>query len=779
MGKYATAGSLVYANTWGTDGDTPRAYLTYVVALSDFPCAGLLDVWEGSRGGQYNTGATPVTQGYPIAQFADSGRDNLWVKFYDGTQTATDSFLTSTFGSDPDYPWHSTSIGKGVAYVIVTARRNPQIFAGFPRYKFALNGGKFYDQRLDSTAGGSGSHRFNDQTTWAHTLNPMVIANNILRGITYSGVPLFGLQDLPQSRVPSASWFASMNECDATINDIDGNSHAQYRCGAEIRSDMPAADIIDELLKACNGQIAEIGGVYKVLVGGPGASVMSFTDADVITSQPQTDNLFATLDQAVNGISGVYPEPIEAWDNKDAPIRVNQDAIDADTEIFTSVNYGMVWDASQVQRLQDAALKEASNQRRHAHTLPPPFFALEPLDTASWTSSRRGYSSKQFLVDQVTVLENIDIPVSLKETDATDYDFNPAADYLSINLTPSVAPDPPGISAPASLSAWPLFKSIRLNWTNPPNFDVAAVEIWWSTNSSFGSAVKVADIAAGSNSFVHEGLASATQYWYWVRFRDHAGTPSFFTPSNAGAGATATTLQLSSSDYGAASVPSVALAASIKGIDVFGVLPGSGSYPGQVVFLTTDNSLYRWTGSAWTKAVDGADLLANSIVAGTFAAGAINASAMIVDNLVVTGHIVNGAVTTGIAAFSAGPITVPADGSTVVLASGTYTNSGSKVLIDIDATAALTDRGSVTVDFQVFFSSNLLATRTMGNLIYLSPQRLVGSHDLFVGLNTTTFFISPTGGASGSYAWSLVASTQDGIDVSVTDAHITVKDWQR
>ena len=37
LGKHATAGSLVYANYWGFSGETPNAYLTQVIAVSDLP----------------------------------------------------------------------------------------------------------------------------------------------------------------------------------------------------------------------------------------------------------------------------------------------------------------------------------------------------------------------------------------------------------------------------------------------------------------------------------------------------------------------------------------------------------------------------------------------------------------------------------------------------------------------------------------------------------------------------------------------------------------------
>jgi len=49
-----------------------------------------------------------------------------------------------------------------------------------------------------------------------------------------------------------------------------GGTVAHYRSGFEIGLDEQPADVIDELLKGCPGQIAEIGGTWKVRVGGPG-----------------------------------------------------------------------------------------------------------------------------------------------------------------------------------------------------------------------------------------------------------------------------------------------------------------------------------------------------------------------------------------------------------------------------------------------------------------------------------------------------------------------------
>lgn len=52
VGRTVTAGSLVWVNTWGKDGDTPNAYLTQVIALSDLPIKGVDEFWVNGE----NTG---------------------------------------------------------------------------------------------------------------------------------------------------------------------------------------------------------------------------------------------------------------------------------------------------------------------------------------------------------------------------------------------------------------------------------------------------------------------------------------------------------------------------------------------------------------------------------------------------------------------------------------------------------------------------------------------------------------------------------------------------
>lgn len=87
-------------------------------------------------------------------------------------------------------------------------------------------------------------------------------------------------------------------------------------------------------------------------------------------------------------------------------------------------------------------------------------------------------------------------------------------------------------------------------------------------------------------------------------------------------------------------VNSAAFAATIKPPEVLGVLPTlpNATYPtGRLVFLTTDNKLYRSLGSSWDKAVDGADIITNSIVAGKIAAGAIGTTQLSTTEILIGG----------------------------------------------------------------------------------------------------------------------------------------------
>jgi hypothetical protein len=483
IGPTMTAGSLAYVGTWGGERKVPNAYISFVIPLSDLPVGtltGVARMWVNDELVTIDWAGGATYRGYRIEEY-DKGTDEyLYVRFYDGSQTTADAMLVAEFGDHPTRPWTSNHIGRGIAYAIVTARASQvgdeeQIWSGFPKFKFEIPGIKLYNPRADSSIGGSGSQRWNNRATWAASDNFAVQIYNILRGISYEGTWVYGLQSMVAARLPTASWFAAINECDRSVAKKGGGTEKQYRGGIEVGVNVEPADVIQSaLLPGCSGRLAEVGGVYKLSVGAAGSPVFVFDDDDIVSTEAQSFMPILSLDEKANGIAAKYPEPAEAWQMKDAPPRYNPgfEAIDGARRLMAEFSYDAVPYKTQVQRLMDSALKEARRARRHSVPMGPAASLLEPNDIVSWSSTRNGYETKAFRVDGVMLMPNLNVGLELTEVDPADYDWNPETDERETSDGPIYVERPPPLPIiDWSVEPYVLVGSsgserpaIRLNW---------------------------------------------------------------------------------------------------------------------------------------------------------------------------------------------------------------------------------------------------------------------------------------------------------------------------
>lgn len=108
---------------------------------------------------------------------------------------------------------------------------------------------------------------------------------------------------------------------------------------------------------------------------------------------------------------------------------------------------------------------------------------------------------------------------------------------------------------------------------------------------------------------------------------------------------------------------SAQFANDLRPVEVVSSLPTTGNFQGRVVVLTTDDKLYRYTGTAWTKAISAVDLsdqvdlatqVFGEVQASNLTAGQVSADS-IATNAVVAAKIKGGAVST--AKLAAGAVT--------------------------------------------------------------------------------------------------------------------------
>lgn len=468
LGYHMTAGSLVYANQHGNYGETPNAYVTQVIALSDLPRERLIGVWVNGQRVTLPTGAANVAAlgsgaiGYAVPEYIrphngeGSPTPHLWIKYWDGTQTTADAYVISAVSS-LERSWGSDRIGRGVCYAVVTYLADENLWNGFPDFKWELSGVPLYDPSKDSTVGGSGSHRYNDESTWGGDGDdyPAVQAFAILRGFHYNGVWLYGLQSMAAARLPSENWITQIAKCRATIA-AAGGSQPTYRSGGQINVDTQAANALEAILTTCQGRLSEIGGFYKIHLGEPDSPSFTFSDDDILSTEGQLYKPFFSLSESVNGIQARYPDPAQGWNYDTAPAyyRTDLEVRDGNRRLMASPQFDFVPYPEQVQRLQKSAIEEAQRARTHTLVLPPAFWIVEPGDVGSWTSARNGYSAKQFRVDSAVDEANLDITLNLTEVDPADFNWDTGAEFTPV-VGGAIGSAPPPAQGIANWDAQP------------------------------------------------------------------------------------------------------------------------------------------------------------------------------------------------------------------------------------------------------------------------------------------------------------------------------------
>ncbi|RWR14260.1 phage tail tip fiber protein [Paenirhodobacter populi] len=511
LGWTATAGQAICPPM--SHGKNNR-YMTHVVELCSAPGATLNRVMIN------NTYVTLGAEEYYGRRVITGDQAHLiWVRYYDGRQTAADPMLLDKYRSHPDRPWLPDMIGNGICYAVLTFLFDDKRLTSIPKYLFELTGIPLYDPRQDSTVGGDGPQRWSDPATWTQTVNNAVIAYNIMRGIRLPGGDVWGGR-IESADVPLSVWVAAMNICDQPPS---GSTEPQYRCGIEAYLKDEPAGVLEEILKGCSGDVADIAGTWKIRVGGPSLPVMTIADGrgDILISKEQSLDPFPTLDSTYNGITATFPNPAGLWQTKEAPARYNADweAADRFGRKVADVQFNAVPYEDQVQRLMLPWIEAERHFRTHKLTLTPAAAALEPLDTIAWASARNGYTLKQFeITETVDDLMTCCQGEALKEVDPSDYGWSPTF------LLPST-PSSPGytLPAPEELLGWGFAADVikdaagvarrpalRLSWDG----ELLADGVEWETRLAGEISVRAGStqtVSAGSYQ-ISDGVLGGTTY---------------------------------------------------------------------------------------------------------------------------------------------------------------------------------------------------------------------------------------------------------------------------
>lgn len=499
-GRWVTGGHLVYRNTHGGN----RRFLTDVIEVSDIPGVNLSRVIVDGEYAELGETAHP-DYGFPILNDSKTNNQGAmgWVKFYDGTQTQADPMLVDKYSGDSERPWESTAVGTGIAYVIMTYRRGARLWPQVPQVFFEMEEPLAPDPRTG---------------TPIRSRNNAVLIRRALLGYELPTGEVWG-GAVPLQDVPDDNWFAAMDACDEIVG-----GRPRYQTGAAIRFDTRPIEVIQDFLDACSGQIAEIGGVWRIRIGEPATPVAHIDEGDVDIGQPFTYAPFRGTDETVTAIVPTYLEPEALW---------RPQALDAVVDTDLEETYGIqqtvdlplnaVSSSEQAGQLSKEYLKDNERQRLHEFTLPPEFFFLRVLDTVTLTHSEYGYTSKLFEVVATTHdIRTMTVRVRVRERDPSDYAYDGNFDFPApaTPLEPVPAPalvlegfdaEPYTPQADGSVDWRP---GVRVKWTNGIDLDSegvteVAIQIKHATTQDILWAGFAEDVASGEA--VAVGLPSGQQ----------------------------------------------------------------------------------------------------------------------------------------------------------------------------------------------------------------------------------------------------------------------------
>ena len=168
---------------------------------------------------------------------------------------------------------------------------------------------------------------------------------------------------------------------------------------------------------------------------------------------------------------------------------------------------------------------------------------------------------------------------------------------------------------PSSITATGGIQQIKLDFELPSDSDLAYVEIFENTVDNLASSTLI--VRTKSDQHTVTGLGNNVTRYYWLRSADRSGNLSGYSNSFS-----ATTQKIVLDDF-AQDVLDEFAAGDSFGIEPVSTLSGvTGSHIGQIKLLTTTNTLFVWTGSAWSEDVFTASSVdPGSITAASFASG--------------------------------------------------------------------------------------------------------------------------------------------------------------
>jgi hypothetical protein len=352
--------------------------------------------------------------------------------------------------------WTTNHKLSGLAYLAIRLKWNQDAFSGIPEIRVTLKGKKIYDPRLDSTKGGSGSHRQDTASTWAYSKNSSLILLDYLRNARYG-------KGLPNSAFETNydSFKTSANTCETQVTPYtSGTDINLFETHAVLDSEKKVIDNVRELLVPMRAIFNYTQGKYKVIIEGTGSSQLLLTKDNVVSEvKLQGEN----KSEKYNRVVGTFTNPSKDYQSDTVSYPPFDDSglavedrhatmLSADNDTLLERSFDMIHVTSpyQAEEICENILKRSRNCLKAEVTITSEGLNLAIGDIVTATYDTAGFSAKPFRVMSLSINADSTVNLGLEEHQDNFYTWESKSQVPTIADT--VLPNPFSVSAPASVT---------------------------------------------------------------------------------------------------------------------------------------------------------------------------------------------------------------------------------------------------------------------------------------------------------------------------------------
>lgn len=389
--------------------------------------------------------------------------------------------------------WNSSATFTGCAYYVPFWKLDDKVWeSGIPQRLTAIvDGCPLYDPRRDSTRGGSGSHRIDNQETWGfrdgsveYGRNPALALLTYLIGWRINGKLVWGM-GVPAHRIDFDNFRTYANVCEERVATQGGGTVQRYTNDGIFSTTDSHETIINGITAAMGScKLTDRGGTY-CLVGGyddTAGPKIDFTADDLVApangASPYLWNPAPPSRERFNIVRGRFANPEELYQLTDWGDPIEQPALADNIPRTLTLDLGTVSRAETCQRIaKQFLLREYKCPGKFSATFGPKAFAVEIGSVITLSLPAEGWNKKLFRVEEQAESHDMFFQMVLREEDPAIYAWDREEKALPASIRPQ------GYDASTTITPTDLALT-SASYSGANGVNVSEVHVTWTPEMS-------------------------------------------------------------------------------------------------------------------------------------------------------------------------------------------------------------------------------------------------------------------------------------------------------